>query len=216
MPEGRSILYVGDAVEANQTTETAITGDAAAEPGEVQIEIGRYDNQDLDGIVDDIFVFGAELTPHQVNAIRNLRLSALDYSPLDAAELFSLFADDAAGNVNGVSWSPVSGLATDNPGELVDAGGSFTLLLDDVGNGMQSGPAILFAITRLERIGDTLELDFNSRTGRSYAVDVSINLQVWLEADDGVLATGALTTFVDTDPDRLAQPTLYYRVRRMD
>ena len=213
MPAGRATLYVGDDVEGTQATETATTPDAGVSPGEIEIEIGRYDNQDLDGIVDDIFVFGSELSPHQANAIRNLRLSELDYSPLDAARVFELFESDSAGDVNGVTWSPLGGLATDNSGEVVNLGGLFTVVLDDAGNGMSSGHPVTFSITRVERTNDGLELDFNSRSGRLYAVDVSIDLQLWLEVDDGVLATGTSTTFTVTDQALLSQRILYCRVK---
>jgi hypothetical protein len=70
-----------------------------------------------------------------------------------------------------------------------------------------------FAITRVERTNDGLELDFNSRSGRLYAVDVSIDLQLWLEVDDGVLATGTSTTFTVTDQALLSQRILYCRVK---
>ena len=73
-PENRAILYVGDA-DADTTTTTSISrSDGGNAPGELEIEIGRYDNQDLDAVVDDIFVFSGELSIHQVNAIRNLSL----------------------------------------------------------------------------------------------------------------------------------------------
>ena len=136
--ENRAILYVGDA-----DTDTAISstisssGDGGIAPGELEIEIGRYDNQDLDAVVDDIFVFSGELSVHQVNAIRNLRLSGLDYSPAQAAELFTLFDDDDAGEIAGITWSPVSGLDPENPGALSGLGDEgIGLVLDDLGNGM--------------------------------------------------------------------------------
>ena len=62
---GNRTIYVGDANGATQTTATATGPDANASPyGLPVIEIGRYDNQDLDGRVDDIFVFGDELNAH--------------------------------------------------------------------------------------------------------------------------------------------------------
>ena len=136
--ENRAILYVGDA-DTDTTISSTISssGDGGNAPGELEIEIGRYDNQDLDAVVDDIFVFSGELSVYQVNAIRNLRLSGLDYSPAQAAELFTLFDDDDAGEIAGITWSPVSGLDPENPGALSGLGDEgIGLVLDDLGNGM--------------------------------------------------------------------------------
>ena len=108
-PKNRAILYVGDADADTATTTSISRSDGGNAPGELEIEIGRYDNQDLDAVVDDIFVFSGELSAHQVNAIRNLRLSDLDYSPAQAAELFTLFDDNDAGEIAGITWSPLSG-----------------------------------------------------------------------------------------------------------
>ena len=136
-PKNRAILYVGDADADTATTTSISRSDGGNAPGELEIEIGRYDNQDLDAVVDDIFVFSGELSAHQVNAIRNLRLSDLDYSPAQAAELFTLFDDNDAGEIAGITWSPVSGLDPENPGVLSDLGDEgISLVLDDLGNGM--------------------------------------------------------------------------------
>ena len=75
-PANEATLYVGDDNSLTQTTTSGTREDGGATPGLAVLEIGRYDNQDLDAIVDDIFVFEGALTDHQVNAIRNLRLSA--------------------------------------------------------------------------------------------------------------------------------------------
>ena len=48
-----------------QTTEAASGGDST-DVGEPVIEVGRYDNQDFHGLVDDIFVFDEALDAHQV------------------------------------------------------------------------------------------------------------------------------------------------------
>jgi len=134
--EDRTVLYVGDASAANQTTETAEGNDNTGS-GLTVIEIGRYDNQDLDALVDDIFVWDSELNAHEVNAIRNLRLSSLDLSPRDAAELFALHDASASGPVGGLSWSPASGLDATNPGAVLElGGGEFGLVLADDGSGL--------------------------------------------------------------------------------
>ena len=212
-PENRAVLYVGNADTDTTTTDTIFRDDGGNAPGELEIEIGRYDNQDLDAIVDDIFVFSSELSAHQVNAIRNLRLSDLDLSPLDAAELFGLFADQADGPIADITWVPEAGLDTTNPGEVVDLGGTFTVVLDDQGNGMRTGNPILFEIFSVSRGTDSITFEFNTRPGKIYAVDYSFDLDLWLEVDDGVEATERTTLFTDENPELLEFPKVFYRVR---
>ncbi len=131
-------IYVGNDVAGVSTTLTGAGADASIDPfGEVNIEIGRYNGQDLDAAVDDLFVFEGALTNHKVNAIRNLRLSPLDYSPADAAAIFALFDDESTGDVAGTTWSPVEGLSAGIPGSLSSLGEQGVgLVLDDLGNGM--------------------------------------------------------------------------------
>lgn len=133
---GVTNIYVGDANVGNPGALVSSGADSAG-PGLSVIEIGRYDNQDLDGIVDEIFVFGEVLDIHQVNAMRNLQLSGLDYSPLLADGLFDLFSAGGSGVVGGVTWDPATGLSTANPGEVFDLGnGEFAVVLDGAGNGL--------------------------------------------------------------------------------
>ena len=79
----------------------------------------------------------------------SLRLSALDFSPQLANDLFNLFDASGSGAVGGLSWSPTTGLAATNPGEVLDlGGGQYALVLDNAGNGLlgipePSIPAIL-------------------------------------------------------------------------
>ncbi len=131
-------LYVGDAAAGTSTTTAISRADAASGTSLSVIEIGRYDNQDLDGKVDDIFVFGDLLNINEVNAIRNLRLSDLDFDVLEAAELFTLFDTNGSGTVGGMGWSPASGL-TGNPGEVINqGGGAWAVVLDSVaGTGLR-------------------------------------------------------------------------------
>ncbi|HIL55080.1 MAG TPA: hypothetical protein EYG40_08585, partial [Verrucomicrobia bacterium] len=138
-PDNSAVLYVGDESSGNVTTATTARPDAGNAPGEIQIEIGRYDNQDIDGVVDDVFVFSGALSAHQANAIRNLRLSALDLSPLDASALFDLFADRAEGTVDNIPWLQATGLDSTNPGAVTSDGNGFTVVLDDDGNGFSTG-----------------------------------------------------------------------------
>ena len=135
-------LYIGDDNAATQTTTSATRADGGNNPGETQIEIGRYDNQDLDALVDDFMVWSVALTPDEANAIRNLRLNpTLDYSPADAELLFHLF-DAGTGEVeiDGLIWSNTSGLAG-TPGQLSPDGSGFNLVLDSqAGTGLAAAP----------------------------------------------------------------------------
>ena len=136
---GNATLFVGDSNPAIATTQVGIGPDNGSDPGELVIEIGRYDNQDFDGLVDDIFVFGEELGPFQVNAIRNLRLNG-DLTPLEANQLFEMFDGSSSGSVGGLDWSLTSGLDATNPGEVLSSGGALTVVLDADGNGLRGVP----------------------------------------------------------------------------
>ncbi|MCB1096512.1 MAG: laminin G domain-containing protein [Verrucomicrobiae bacterium] len=216
--EDRAILYVGSADSASQTTETAEAQDLATE-GEVEIEVGRYDNQDLDGMVDDIFVFGGELTPHQANAIRNLRLSPLDYSPAEAAQVFELFSNDASGAVGAYGWNPVSGLDATAPGAVIDFGGAFAVVLDNAGNGMLTGSAQVFQIKTIEITSNattrSVTLTWNSQNNRVYALEAAADLDAWLEVDDGIDSEGSETSYTETSAALLGETVRYYRVREV-
>ena len=139
-PANRATLYVGDAAAATQVTIAGSRPDGANSGTEPVIEIGRYDNQDLNSLVDDAMVWDEELTAHEANAIRNLRLApGLDYSPVDAALLFGLF-DAGAGTVNvqGTTWELTSGLASTQPGALFDLGNDrYAVVMNDQGDGVQ-------------------------------------------------------------------------------
>ncbi|MDA0812374.1 MAG: hypothetical protein O3C21_08325 [Verrucomicrobia bacterium] len=216
--EDRAILYVGSADSASNTTETAEARDLATE-GEVEIEVGRYDNQDLDGMVDDIFVFGGELTPHQANAIRNLRLSPLDYSPAEAAQVFELFSNDASGVVGAYGWNPVSGLDATAPGAVIDLGGAFAVVLDKGGNGMLTGSARIFQIKAIEITSTattrSVTLTWNSQNNRVYALEAAADLDAWLELDDGIDSEGSETSYTETSAALLGETVRYYRVREV-
>ena len=199
---GSTTLYVGDDDPATQTTLSTTGSDATSSPfGLSGIELGRYDNQDLDGLVDDIFVFEGELDPHQVNAIRNLRLSTLDYSPADAAEIFDLFDARGAGIVQGISWEPTGGLTASVPGRLTDlGGGNYTLVLADNGDGMATGTS-LFDPTDSDgdSMGDNWETFYFGDLSRDGTLDLDsdglIDADEWTERTD--------PTRGDTDGDGL-------------
>jgi hypothetical protein len=214
----RAILYVGSDNADDQTTETTEVPDLAIE-GEPVIEVGRYDNQDLDGIVDDIFVFGSELDAHQANAIRNLRLSALDLSPRDAAQIFDLFVAGDSGSAGGINWTQTSGLEADPPGAVVESGGGVTVVLDDAGNGMVTGSAPRFEITSfvINTEGDTrsVTLTWSSRDRKIYALEAAPDLDQWLEVDDGIDSGGDETTYTDMSAEIATDSVRYYRVREV-
>ncbi|MEM7392819.1 MAG: LamG-like jellyroll fold domain-containing protein, partial [Verrucomicrobiota bacterium] len=142
-PANRATLYVGDDVAATQTTTTGTRPDGGNPPGLAEIEIGRYDNQDLDAQVDDFMVWNRELTVEEANAVRNVRLNPnLDYSPADADQLFCLFsAGSGSVTIDGIEWT-VGAVGGTQPGELLDLGGTYELRLDNVGgNGVLGAPA---------------------------------------------------------------------------
>ena len=125
-------LYVGDDVAATQTTTVGSRPDGQNSAGTLTLEIGRYDNQDLDALVDDFTVWNEALTADEANAIRNLRLNpTLDYSPADAELLFDLF-DAGSGSVmiGDTEWT-IGNVQAGSPGQLFDlGGGDFGLLLN--------------------------------------------------------------------------------------
>ena len=216
--ESASILYVGDDDASKQTTESDFTEDLTA-TGELDLELGRYDNQDLDARVDDIFVFDSALDAHHANAVRNLRLSSLDYSPSQAAQLFEFFAEQQGGAIAGVSWTTTTGLDADVPGAVVEAGGSVTVVLDDAGNGMVTGSAPRFAIKSIVVTTETdkrsVTLTWNSRAGRSYALEAAPDIDQWLEVDDGIDSGGTETSYTESSAELLNEPVRYYRVREV-
>ena len=90
---------------------------------------------------------------------------------------------------------------------------TFTVVLDDQGNGMRTGNPILFEIFSVSREKDSITFEFNSRPGKIYAVDYSFDFDLWLEVDDGVEATARTTSFTDENPELLEFPKVFYRVR---
>ena len=115
----RATLYVGNDNAGIQTTASGFRADGQGSTGLLFVEIGRYDNQDLDAKVDDAMFWNEALTVHEANAVRNLRLApGLDYSPLDAEALFGLFdAGSGTVDIGGMTWSITSGLSG-SPGRV--------------------------------------------------------------------------------------------------
>ncbi len=212
--DGQAVVYVGNDDPDTQTTLSGMTPDAGRSDGEPEIEIGRYDNQDLDGVVDDIVVFSGALSAHQANAIRNLRLSVHDYSPQQAAEVFDLFSAESGGTVGGFTWTPVSGLDPSEPGAVEAVGAGFTLVLDDTGNGMMSSAADRFEITSITRDSLTsATIVWETKPSVFYAVEVSQNLIDWEILAEGIQPEDAPLSYTDTSAEIATQPVRYYRVR---
>ena len=158
--DDRITLYVGDADPTNPTTESLERFDAAQTAAEPTIEIGRYDNQDFDGFVDDAFVFDDELDIHQVNAIRNLRLSSVDFSPIEAEQLFALFdAGSGTADIGGATWSHTTGLDATNPGQVFETNGIAVVLADD-GRGLTADSGEIQP--RLQAGDADMDLDFDT------------------------------------------------------
>lgn len=109
--------------------------------------------------------------------------------------------------------------------------------LDDVAifNGGLSGPVIqeimngdftrfgvapggslfqIVSITRDEANGN-VTIEWTSRPGASYAVDVSLDLKNWSELSDNVESEGETTSFTDTLFAPQAQGSLFYQVRKL-
>ena len=189
-PANEATLYVGDDNSLTQTTTSGTREDGGATPGLAVLEIGRYDNQDLDAIVDDIFVFEGALTDHQVNAIRNLRLSALNYSPADTAKIFDGFEGDTTALVNALTWGPVGGLDASVPGHLVDLGaGQFTLVLADDGSGMTTVTGLFDpASNDGDALGDAWETFYFGNLSRDGTLDFDSDgrsdLEEWSDQTD--------------------------------
>ena len=76
------------------------------------------------------------------------------------------------------------------------------------------GSGVPFQISSLDlnEAGTEVTLAWNSGPNRLYAVDASLDLQDWLEVDDGVESEGEVTTFTD-DAVEAGTKALYYRVR---
>ena len=212
--DNRASVYVGSDDDSVLTTETASTPDAGKSAGEPEIEIGRYDNQDLDGIVDDIFVFSGALTDHQANAIRNLRLSALDYTPQQAGEVFEIFSSEGSGTVGEFTWMPASGLDATVPGAVREAGAGFTVVLDDSGNGLMSSAAPRFEIQSITRDSLTsATISWASQAGSFYAVEVSNDLVTWRTLEEAIEPVDAVLSYTDSAAEVATDTERYYRVR---
>ena len=179
-PNDEAVLYVGDDDPLTQTTITTTRPDASVNPGELEIEIGRYDNQDLDAVVDDVFVFAGALSAHEVNAIRNLRLSSADLSPADVAEMITLFRAGSGGPAGSLTWSPTSGLDATNPGAVFEGGGGILVVLNDAGGRDEERCSL--PVRGDAEPGDMLKLTWESQAGKRYKVrsetDASATLPV--------------------------------------
>ena len=97
-----------------------------------------------------------------------------------------------------------------------------TAIMDGDFSEFGAGGGADFAITNVfyDQGAPSVTLTFNSRPGRTYAVDFSTTLTPqgepggWQELDDGVESQGAETTFID-EVAAGGTPTLLYRVREL-
>ena len=82
----------------------------------------------------------------------------------------------------------------------------------NVGSGSPSNDLVITGI-EVDSAAGSATIEWNSRAGGSYAVDVSEDLEVWAELDDGIESEGEVTTFTETE---LAGATpRFYRVREL-
>lgn len=85
-------------------------------------------------------------------------------------------------------------------------------LVNNIGSGAPSNDLAITGI-EVDSAAGSATIEWNSRAGGSYAVDVSEDLEVWEELDDGIESEGEVTTFTETE---LAGATpRFYRVREL-
>ena len=82
------------------------------------------------------------------------------------------------------------------------------------GNGINPGGVAPFAITDITIGGEPRQvtLIWNSRSGRSYAVEVSEDLETWEELEDSIPAAGDVTTFTG-DSVGAEKAAVFFRIR---
>lgn len=85
-------------------------------------------------------------------------------------------------------------------------------LANNIGSG---APASALAITGIDvdSTAGSATIEWASKTGRTYAVDVSEDLVVWEELDDGVDSEGETTSYTETELEGTARR--FYRVREL-
>ncbi|MES2708979.1 MAG: LamG-like jellyroll fold domain-containing protein [Verrucomicrobiota bacterium] len=83
-------------------------------------------------------------------------------------------------------------------------------------SGSSVPPAGSFDFTAFSRTSDgaSVSLTWSSQANRTYALDYSTDLKLWLGVSGAIPSGGTTTTFVDTVFPPLNRSRLYYRVRR--
>ncbi|MCB1098376.1 MAG: hypothetical protein KDN22_22575, partial [Verrucomicrobiae bacterium] len=79
-------------------------------------------------------------------------------------------------------------------------------------NGLGGGSGVPFQIIEVKRVSPTnAEVTWQSKEGRSYTLEHTVDLMEWIEASDGLESNGETTTFVDQTltPESVER---YYRV----
>ena len=84
-------------------------------------------------------------------------------------------------------------------------------------------PSVPFEITAIgysppdNESSGTVNLTWNSTPGASYGIDVSTNLEDWVELQDGLPSEGTSTSFTDEEPPQQQETAaVFYRIRKED
>jgi hypothetical protein len=116
-------------------------------------EIRRSFQGGLDGLLDDVAVWGTPLGDAEMLALFALGNHAeLGYGALEASDLFDLHWSGAGSlGIGGLRWTPFSG-ASGTAGELVGSGSDFTLWLTD-SSGVRSAADVIPEPATLSLLG---------------------------------------------------------------
>ncbi len=80
------------------------------------------------------------------------------------------------------------------------------------GGGGDAAPFLITAISRASN-GNSVTITWNSRPGRNYTIEYSIDLKTWAIINNSYPSGGETTTFVDTTAAPPNSQVLYYRVK---
>lgn len=127
-----------------------------------------------------------------------------------------IFENEGSWSEGGTSFSELFGEGND--WHILTANqtpGTTTTTFEEIVFG-SGGSGSLFQITLLElnEAVTSANLTWESRPGESYTIDVSLDLETWLEVEDGIESEGEQTTYTDNSLEP-GSPALYYRVREL-
>ena len=73
-----------------------------------------------------------------------------------------------------------------------------------------------FQVTKIVRSPEEITLTWGSTLSGTYLIDYTADLSnpEWIELEDGIPSEGDETEFTDDDPEHVALPEGYYRIRR--